>query len=302
MRLRATRLTAIATAVRRAFPVFSPSELFANNAPGVWYDLSLTDGTLFQDAAGTIPVTAVEQPVGLVLDKSKGLALGPELVTNGTFDTDTGWTKATGWTISGGKANYDGIAAATNIRQTITANNWQEISFTISGITSGQGRLIIYTGNTTAVVWSNTNVQNGTYTFKSRVPLATNIDFFAYNSDGGSPRVAFSLDNISVRGLPGNHAFQVTSASRPILSARKNLLVGTAALATQTVSTKAVSYVLSFWGAGTVTLSGTASGALVGTGAENRVSMTFTPIAGTLTLTVSGPVLKAQLEMINETV
>lgn len=28
-----------------------------------------------------------------------------ELVTNGAFDTDTGWTKGGGWTISGGKAN-----------------------------------------------------------------------------------------------------------------------------------------------------------------------------------------------------
>lgn len=67
MRLRATRLTAIATAVRR---LFNPASLFASGAPGVWYDLSLTDGTLFQDAAGTTPVTAVEQPVGLLKDKS----------------------------------------------------------------------------------------------------------------------------------------------------------------------------------------------------------------------------------------
>ena len=32
-------------------------------------------------------------------------ALGSELVTNGTFDTDSDWTKSSGWTISGGKAN-----------------------------------------------------------------------------------------------------------------------------------------------------------------------------------------------------
>ena len=29
---------------------------------------------------------------------------GSELVTNGTFDTDSDWIKSTGWTISGGKA------------------------------------------------------------------------------------------------------------------------------------------------------------------------------------------------------
>lgn len=43
--------------------------LFTGGAPGVWYDPSdLT--TLFQDSAGTTPVTAVEQPVGRMLDKS----------------------------------------------------------------------------------------------------------------------------------------------------------------------------------------------------------------------------------------
>ena len=48
---------------------FAPSSLFRANEQGVWYDPSdLT--TLFQNAAGTIPVTAVEQPVGLMLDKS----------------------------------------------------------------------------------------------------------------------------------------------------------------------------------------------------------------------------------------
>ena len=45
------------------------AELFANGEQGVWYDPS-DFSTLFQDVAGTIPVTGVEQPVGLMLDKS----------------------------------------------------------------------------------------------------------------------------------------------------------------------------------------------------------------------------------------
>ena len=43
--------------------------LFANNEQGFAYDPSDLS-TLFQDAAGTIPVTAEGQPVGLMLDKS----------------------------------------------------------------------------------------------------------------------------------------------------------------------------------------------------------------------------------------
>lgn len=45
------------------------AELFAGGVPGVWFDPSELS-TLFQDAAGTLPVTAMEQPVGLMLDKS----------------------------------------------------------------------------------------------------------------------------------------------------------------------------------------------------------------------------------------
>ena len=49
--------------------------LFANSEVGAWYDPSdLT--TMFQDRAGTTPVTADGQTVGLILDKSKGLVLG----------------------------------------------------------------------------------------------------------------------------------------------------------------------------------------------------------------------------------
>lgn len=48
---------------------FSPILLFANGEQGAWYDPS-DFSTMFQDSAGTIPVTAVEQPVGKILDKS----------------------------------------------------------------------------------------------------------------------------------------------------------------------------------------------------------------------------------------
>ncbi len=94
----------------------------------------------------------------------------------------------------------------------------------------------------------------------------------------------------------GNHATQSVTASRPTLSARKNLLLATETLATQSVASVAVQYVLSFYGTGSVTLSGTATQVLNGTGANSRVSVSFTPTAGTLTLTVSGSVTKAQLE------
>jgi hypothetical protein len=49
--------------------IFNPLSLFAAGEKGVWFDP--TDiSTLFQDAAGTIPVTATGQKVGRILDKS----------------------------------------------------------------------------------------------------------------------------------------------------------------------------------------------------------------------------------------
>jgi len=81
-------------------------------------------------------------------------------------------------------------------------------------------------------------------------------------------------------------------------SSYTNLLLNTNTLATQDVTVTAQSYTLSFWGTGTVTLSGTSTaGPLVGTAADRRVTLTFTPTAGTLTLTVSGSVTFAQLEV-----
>lgn len=79
--------------------------------------------------------------------------------------------------------------------------------------------------------------------------------------------------------------------------AATNILLNSATLSTQSVTVTATAYTLSFYGTGTVTLSGAStSGPLVGAGANNRVTLTFTPSAGSLTLTVSGTVSNAQLE------
>jgi hypothetical protein len=73
--------------------------------------------------------------------------------------------------------------------------------------------------------------------------------------------------------------------------------LNSATLVTQNVTVTAVAYSLSFYGAGAVTLSGTTTGTVTGSGAYPlRSTLTFTPTAGTLTLTVSGSCTDAQLE------
>ena len=77
---------------------------------------------------------------------------------------------------------------------------------------------------------------------------------------------------------------------------RTNLLLNSTTVVTQTITTTAVANTLSFYGTGIITLSGTFSGSLVGTGVTNRVSLTFTPTVGNLVLTVSGSCTNGQLE------
>jgi len=78
---------------------------------------------------------------------------------------------------------------------------------------------------------------------------------------------------------------------------RTNRVLNSATVVTQTITTTAVANTLSFYGTGTITLSGTFAGTLVGTGASNRVTLTFTPTAGSLVLTVSGSCTNGQLEI-----
>lgn len=57
------------SAPHRRQVTWSPGALFANGKSGAWFDPSDLS-TLFQDSAGTMPITAPGQPVGRMLDKS----------------------------------------------------------------------------------------------------------------------------------------------------------------------------------------------------------------------------------------
>lgn len=102
------------------------------------------------------------------------------------------------------------------------------------------------------------------------------------------PRITFS------RGTNG----MVTDATGKLTYAPNNLLLNSDTLSTQSVTTAAISYILSFQGTGSIALSGAYSGSLAGTGATDRVYLKFTSTAASLTLTVTGSVTSAQLEAV----
>ena len=77
-----------------------------------------------------------------------------------------------------------------------------------------------------------------------------------------------------------------------------NLYLNSATLVTQDVVTTATSYTVSFEGTGSVAFTGAYTGSLAAAGAAplDRVSLTFTSTVGTLTSTVTGSVINAQIE------
>lgn len=99
--------------------------------------------------------------------------------------------------------------------------------------------------------------------------------------------------------VPANVARIDYSTGQPAILVepqRTNLVYPSDIAITQVIAVKAQVYTLSFYGSGSVALSGAFSGSLIGTGTNNRVSLTFTPTAGNLTLTVNGSVTNWQLE------
>jgi hypothetical protein len=96
---------------------------------------------------------------------------------------------------------------------------------------------------------------------------------------------------------------QATSTARPLIGrvpvgGRRNILLNTSVGTTRTATVTAAAHTLSFSGTGSVTLSGVGtSGSTTGVDATTRVSRTFTPSAGTLTMTVAGTVTNMQLEL-----
>ena len=204
--------------------------IFATGEQGFAYDPNdLT--TLYQDANGTIPVTAAGQPVGLMLDKSKGLMLGNEILSGGNFEGGliltkidepsaiSTWTLNTNNPISGLQDGLLSVTQAASGRPALYAPSlqskqgaYEEVSFDYKVISGSANVSGIYTGGGVAVI---NKALSGTGRFTCRY-LRTGIDPGIYIYFGNTLGNV-QIDNISVKQILGNHAYQTVSASRPIL-------------------------------------------------------------------------------------
>jgi hypothetical protein len=188
--------------------------------------------TLYQDAAGTIPVTGVEQPVGLMLDKGQGLELGPELIVgdSSTFDSGIGnWVVGQNCTIS----TNDGC-----LRITQTAINGRAVCafaanigsyYIVSALVRCNPGSIVNIGISVSSDGAGPATFSSSYTgqsFVSRqaVRLATAATMYAVAGRNGGGADVIEFDNISVRELKGYPATQPTADSRPTLSGSPSFL------------------------------------------------------------------------------
>ena len=130
-----------------------------------------------------------------------GIPSGKDLAVNGQFDTDSDWTKGSGWTIAGGVAVA--TAATGNLQESVaalTVGKRYFLTYTIASYTSGSVR-------TNALIerWTP-----GTNT-ESFVATSTFLYFDGVTAFTGS------IDNVTLReaDTENSHAIYVT---RPILS------------------------------------------------------------------------------------
>jgi hypothetical protein len=197
--------------------------LFTNGEQGWVYDPS-NFATLFQDSTGTTPVTAVEQPVGLQLDLSQNLTLGPETIAleaNRNFNGAGNWSFTTGVALGSGvvvctSAPTNNAAYISNVNVGVTAGVLYQITFTITSYTSGGVRV------NNGIVGGVVRNAVGTYSELLR-PDATGTLYI--QTQGASTTLSFTA--VSIKQVLGNHRFQATSANRPVVSARVNLLTKT---------------------------------------------------------------------------
>lgn len=185
--------------------------------------------SLYQDSNGLTPSTTTGDPVGLVIDRSKGgiTAASSELHVDPNINAIGSWVVNSGVSISEGKAIFDGTNASGYARAQggMTAGRWYMITVVVSSVTAGALRLLGGgPGNTVGPVPLTSTA--GTFSIMHLADANTVGNLWLYSSSGP---FAGTVESISVKEIYGNHAYQTTSGSRPTLGrvpsgGRRNLL------------------------------------------------------------------------------
>lgn len=187
--------------------------LFANQEQGFAYDPNDLS-TLYQDAAGTIPVTAAGQPVGLMLDKSKGL-IKSEINRDVNFDNPLIWTvQSTGTSeisASGGLLSCNSTTNARVLQAGVSISANTRYTLEIDVVSYTRGDPFIICGG--AEVYIPKSVGKHIISFTTTTAGPSFGVYSGRNAVGGE----WAASRLSLTLIAGNHAYQTASAARPIL-------------------------------------------------------------------------------------
>lgn len=133
------------------------------------------------------------------------IAAQSNLVPNGTFDTDTLWTKGAGWSIGSGVATHTpGSNSYISQAGIFTIGEFYEITITAT-VNAG------LCGFVTAYWFPDVSITvSGTYTFILKKINSTGLDIYGTSAFDGS------IDNVVIKHIPGNHRVALTDAARPV--------------------------------------------------------------------------------------
>lgn len=171
--------------------------LFAAGEQGVWLDPS-DWGTLFQDSAGTTPVTAVGQPVGLILDKSGrgNHFVQPTATSRPTLQQDANGLfnlQADGvddWLYSSSAINFGGsdeVFVVTGLRKTSDLNRAIYLETSANSATTAG----------TFVITAPTSSSSGNYGFRCRGSVSQSVFADSPLSPAPNTAVLAALGKIS---------------------------------------------------------------------------------------------------------
>lgn len=123
----------------------------------------------------------------------RNTALGVELLANGGFDTDTIWTKGTGWTIAGGVATKTGLSG----------NLQQDFAFVVGGVYRVTYDVTDYVEGTVFPRFAGGTVVDGTGrtangSYSDDITALSGNNAFRIQGSGAS---SFNVDNVSLKRI-----------------------------------------------------------------------------------------------------
>lgn len=151
--------------------------------------------------------------VAATLESLDDFDLGPELVSNGDFASDTVWVKGTGWTIGSGVATH-AAGTASDLEQTIaiTEDTFYRVEFDVTGRTAGSVTPVVGGTSGTAITADDTDIKEtiragatGTIAFSATSDFDGSIDNVSVKTATNLDELGISLDSSTWKEIGRAH-------------------------------------------------------------------------------------------------